>query len=1439
MNTQAQRPVPQQTTDTGRLRARLARIFNGRSAPSACLDGGTGAPAVESLAGEGELGDRVRRQGECTEAGVPCAVAAGAAGRSDSRSEPGGVPPVRSLLARCVGVVVFVARAALVSARVLPGRGAPSESCVSVPLACRLRRVLAVLALSAGMSLGVVVAPALASLTYTVSGSFGSAGFDAGQLAFPRGLAVDQSTGDVYVADAFNHRIDKFDAAGNFLLAWGWGVTDGAQRAEVCTASCQRGIATNGSGASGFAAGGFTLPVAVAVDNNPLSPSYRDVYVADYFNNVVVQKFSPAGAFLGTLVPDFQFASQFGVATDTAGNVWLNDGSTGVSRWSSTGATLPSQRQLGWDTFGNGGLNWLTGYQPSFGFAVDAGGDVFAVHSGVTEKFAGDGSDLGEVDPTNESARALSADLEQNLLYDAQGSRVEVYDTTASLPATPLASFGSFGSAAGVAVDSASGMVYVADDATNTVEIFKQTGVPNLAAGLPSSVQPTAATLNGTVDPVGGSLSDCHFDYVDDGHYDPTAVNPYAQGNAAPCASSPSGAGPLPVSADLSGLSPDTTFHFRLVAANSSGTAEGADRTFATTGPPTVAATRASSASAASTRVEARVNPHGFDTQVSFEYGTSPAYGQSAPGAGIGSGTQPRDAGTTLSGLSPGTTYHFRVLATSSQGTVDGPDQTFTTAAACPNTALRTGYSTALPDCRAYEQVTPVNKDSQVPNVPSPGGMQGDLAAVDGNRVAWTSVGGLPGSQFPGLYYLSVRSSGGWSTANQIPPQSTENGTECGEASVVYAYSPDLTSHVLADGAGQDTGAGCGHDDPLLVPGEPTGVQNLFLSDPLSGYLLLSPNPVSGSPIDASYVAASPDLSHVLFESSAKLTADAQTYASGGGTNLYEWSAGGGVHLVNVLPNGSEASCSFCVPTSGLPNVHVISADGSKVFFQSDNGNLYVRIDDSRTVQVDASQAGGLGGGGTFQWASADGSQVYFVAGAGAGLTADTVPGSGSNLYRYNLATGQLTDLTPASSAGVGGGKDGVLGTSDDGSYVYFVASGALAPGARAGTCANINAGIELGTCSLYVWHDGTTRFIAQVSGADWRDWDQSGDIVQARVSPDGRYLAFDSQQSLAGADTGGYQQIYLYDAASGQLTCASCSPTGAPGTHAVLLGPGIGVTASTTTLAFSSENGGFTLERNLAVTSSGAARVFFQTPEPLLPAAVNGVQNVYEYETDGGGSCHQSGGCLYLISSGSSSADSVFLDASATGDDVFIATAQRLTSSDTDQSLDVYDARVNGGLPASTPPSFCTGDACKGPLGTPPPPPPAATVTFFGPGNAASSSRPPGTARVLTRTVHGPSFLVKVNVPGAGRITIAGPEVRIVRRSVAHAGTYRLRMKVTGAARRALTRRHKLRLTLRVRYAPPGSGAQSATVRLTLLPAIHHTVRHVRGARRHRAGTR
>jgi hypothetical protein len=236
---------------------------------------------------------------------------------------------------------------------------------------------------------------------------------------------------------------------------------------------------------------------------------------------------------------------------------------------------------------------------------------------------------------------------------------------------------------------------------------------------------------------------------------------------------------------------------------------------------------------------------------------------------------------------------------------------------------------------------------------------------------------------------------------------------------------------------------------------------------------------------------------------------------------------------------------------------------------------------------------------------------------------------------------------------------------------------------------------------------------------------------------------------------------------------------------------------------------------------SSDGSRVFFETTQPLVALDTNGTDDVYEWVATGTGGCTTPRGCIYLISTGGSSSPSHFLDATASGNDVFFLARQQLVGQDTDQNLDVYDARVGGGFPQPPPATApCSGDACRGQPTTTPGEPVAASVTFFGPGNPTPGSPTTprsSTVRVLTRTVHGSTFFVRVKVPDKGKITISGTGIRTVRRFIARGGTYRIRVELTRKARSRLRHKGKLKLKVLVAYAPAGGLGSSQTIRLTV----------------------
>ncbi len=205
-------------------------------------------------------------------------------------------------------------------------------------------------------------------------------------------------------------------------------------------------------------------------------------------------------------------------------------------------------------------------------------------------------------------------------------------------------------------------------------------GPPSAVTGQPSAVSETDATLNGTVNPGGGTVSDCHFDWGSTSAY----------GNSAPCAQSQvSGSSNAAVSAGLSNLAANTTYHFRVVAVNAAGTSDGADQSFTTLStPPTVATGRPSAVTQAEATFNGAVNPGGLGTTAHFEYGLDAryrldggaiVYDQSTPAQQLGPDTISHHVSASVSGLFPNALYHVRLVASNQQGTEVGQDQTFVT----------------------------------------------------------------------------------------------------------------------------------------------------------------------------------------------------------------------------------------------------------------------------------------------------------------------------------------------------------------------------------------------------------------------------------------------------------------------------------------------------------------------------------------------------------------------------------------------------------------------------------------------------------------------------------------------------------------------------------------------------------------------------------------
>jgi hypothetical protein len=310
--------------------------------------------------------------------------------------------------------------------------------------------------------------------------------------------------------------------------------------------------------------------------------------------------------------------------------------------------------------------------------------------------------------------------------------------------------------------------------------------------------------------------------------------------------------------------------------------------------------------------------------------------------------------------------------------------------------------------------------------------------------------------------------------------------------------------------------------------------------------------------------------------------------------------------------------------------------------------------------------------------------------------------------------------------------------------------------------------------------------FIATLNTSDSCDWTIG--CESARVSSNGTWIAFTSVNSLTGYNNGGQPEIFLSDVSADGPSCASCIPGGTPATSGASIAAPEQTGVGGNTLYF------------LQHYVSDTGQVFFQTGDALVATDTNGAQDVYEYEA----------GEVHLISTGTDPNDTLYLDSSPSGNDVFMATAQALVPQDIDGAYDIYDARVDGGFPVSTPPAPCTGESCKPPASSPEPTPVPGSSTFTGPGNAKSGH---ATAKLMLvkRTVRQARFALRLNVTAGGQIVLSGGDIRTVSRSVVRAGLYTITVHLTSKARSRLKHKRKLRLSIRAKYVPSAANASTA----------------------------
>jgi hypothetical protein len=1386
--------------------------------------------------------------------------------------------------------------------------------------------------------------------------SAGPGGALKGEMNQPSGLDVDQVSGDVYVWDRLNFRIQKFTKDGAFDRAFGKAVNQ-TTGGDVCTAAsgdvCK-------AGTTGIAAGQFgnnSQQIKLAVNQ-----ASHDVFASDAVNRRILQ-FDSAGAFIrgwgfgvDTAAAQFQVcttASTCAAGTSGSANgqfasdqpIHLAIDASGILYASDTNASSRIIR-----------IN--TNTPPAAGDATASllapipgtGGPLIAATSSST-------SGQLEIDPDTDAG---GPDQETLLVVrDPSSGDTVVQELAIPTPPTdPITTelhrhtFAPQALTGGIAASSRSGIIYASltgagifpvgcPTATcHGLIVLSSGGSPVLGSVSATDAGSTTASLRGVANPNG--LGAFQLQY---------SANGITWQNAGPQRYL-SGTDEIAHTAQVTGLAPNTTYRVRMIATKITSltqvsTVNSAEATFLTDAVgPTVTTRPVDQRQATSAILQGAVNPNGSVTTYHFEYGATTSYGQSipVPDASAGAAAQDKLVAQPITGLQPNTTYHYRLVADNgidgdtnpANGTaVAGADATFTTRPA--------GEAAAG---RGYELVSPADKlGGQGVGIYGPGDVAGTAVgrpSLDGERFGVNANAGAILVDSPFAYandfVNAQRTAEGWVGHSPVTRRNfgnaqnrfllrqassddlgvssyTSNGGHVGVFPEVEAFPGGWQVSTLGDWEGRwevfGPTAVAGQSDPEQFSSAVAGDgSRVVLSSSLRG-LTGAGDPTLDQP-DGSSTVYIDDVSAGLSDTFPGEGVREPVNVCTAGTVLPSRlasgkldDAGGGCPGPLSGRDGSliDVRGAGLMPTQSTGPVDgVISDDGSRVFFTAPHevgvvspvlcsgegattacpSQLYVRVEASdgtvatRWISrpVVAGQDASLLGPARFESATPDGDKVYFR--TTSPLTADDPNGqlltptdprpivtgtantSSWDVYEYDFTdapdddpgAGTLTRVTAGPTQSADGnyaqgsaGAWGVRLASEDGDRVYVATSAPLPGVAAAGNGTITEPGgtaTNTQTANLYLYDRakplaGRWRFIARLprtssfgscatTGARAQSpLEVDGNNVDIRPgssanclagTADGRFVTFFTDGRLTGDDPDAASgDVYGYDADSDELVRLSAVQGGTGGGYECVT---TGVPAETGCFA----DPGFNSGPRVVTDPVGGERVaFFQSKTRLVAEDSDDQYDVYEWRD----------GDLSLLSTGTSQG-AYYAGNSRDGQDVFVATRDRLSWQDFDSVMDIYDARTGGGIPQPpAPPAPCAllADGCQGggagSTSTDPKTsdPDAAGGDDFSAGQRKTLTVAGLSARARKRAARSGVLPVSVVVSQAGRVSAVargriGKRMKRVARTAVQmrkAGRATLRLRLNRAARRRLGAGRAL--GLRVEVSSAGARGRAITVRL------------------------